>query len=93
MKVAFHILVSSSDQPFVWPDSSLGPLATKDKRFPLPGSMGISQHLQPSTAPVEELQVDPTELIKADRDERQASILAEFNLVAEVRKLGLDLSL
>ncbi|XP_064613649.1 cobalamin trafficking protein CblD-like [Liolophura sinensis] len=74
----------NSDQNFIWPDSSLGPLATKDKRFPLPGSTGISQHLQPPSAPLEELQVDPTELIKVDRDERQASILTEFNLVAEM---------
>lgn len=53
---------SSSDSSTVWPDSKLGPFGPRDKRFPLPGTVGTT--LVPS--PNKPTDVQPREIIEPE---------------------------
>lgn len=67
-----------ADGNTVWPDSNLGPLAPKDKRFPLPGSVGPSRQILGSTPfpllPRQE-PVNPEDLFQQLSEERQKTVM------------------
>lgn len=61
----------------IWPDSNLGPLAPKDKRFPLPGSVGPTKQMLVSPFPLLPRQepVNPEDLFKQLSEERQKTVM------------------
>ncbi|ESO96270.1 hypothetical protein LOTGIDRAFT_202207 [Lottia gigantea] len=70
-------MASKVDGKTVWPDNNLGPLGPRDRRFPLPGSVGVSPEILPSKTPIspEVPKIEPSTL--SDRHEAVSSQMME----------------
>jgi len=84
-----------SDASFQWPETRLGPLEPKDRRFPLPGMVGSSSHHNTSLSESQQMKVQPRPRYDADvlvaelPYERQSTAFEQF--VAVNTEVGLFL--
>lgn len=67
----------------VWPDPALGPLCSVDRRFPLPGNVGVLHEGQEEAVRQvagEEVYsyVDPVSTLPFQQEERHFSVLAHY---------------
>ena len=66
----------------MWPDPALGPLCDADRRFPLPGNVGLMHDLSSEPKRFQPIQLEPEqELINTlppQPDERHFGVLAHY---------------
>uniref|UniRef100_H2ZNL9 Methylmalonic aciduria and homocystinuria type D protein, mitochondrial n=1 Tax=Ciona savignyi TaxID=51511 RepID=H2ZNL9_CIOSA len=72
--------VESQDTTRVWPDELMGPISPQDKRFPLPGNIGVSQSQANQEQPRFVLRM-PDILEDSTQSDKQLSIVSQ--LIAE----------
>uniref|UniRef100_H2ZNL8 Methylmalonic aciduria and homocystinuria type D protein, mitochondrial n=1 Tax=Ciona savignyi TaxID=51511 RepID=H2ZNL8_CIOSA len=72
--------VESQDTTRVWPDELMGPISPQDKRFPLPGNIGVSQSQANQEQPSIALRM-PDILEDSTQSDKQLSIVSQ--LIAE----------
>lgn len=68
----------------VWPDEKLGPFGPQDKRFPLPGRVGLAMQPPPSKSSAPTVQkLDLDALFEQLPSERQRNVLLQAQDEAE----------